>query len=166
MSLRSILASEGLIKTAKVYVSPKVAVTPAMQEAMVVFEKLWDYGGSLEERGGAVHLSTYREGYLPVRIPAEYGSYPSVGGDYEVGYTKSDARTEELRAMVSVDVSFFPDGKVQVELSEPKYPVSGRSGWASNDEKILSQGRGFGPAGKRALLAAKKRFEYWQAQFV
>jgi hypothetical protein len=153
-------------KTAKVYVSPKVEVTPAMQEAMAAFERLWDYGGRLEERGGAVHLSTYREGYIPVKIPAQYSSYSSVGGDYEVGYQKTAPQTKELRTMVSLDVSFFPDGKVKVELSEPKYPVSGSSGWANSEEKILSQGRGFGPARKRALAIAKMRFEHWVAQFV
>lgn len=152
-------------KTAKVYVSPKVEVTPAMQEAMAAFERLWDYGGRLEERGGAVHLSTYREGYMQVLIPAQYSSSPSVGGDYEVGYQKTAPQTKELRTMVSLDVSFFPDGKVKVELSEPNYPVSGSSGWANNEERILYRGRGFGPAGKRALAIANARFEHWEAQF-
>lgn len=49
MSLKSILASEGLIKTSKLHVSPNVVVTPVMQAVITAYEKLF-FAGSYKTR--------------------------------------------------------------------------------------------------------------------
>jgi len=163
MSLKSILASEGLIKTSKLHVHSNVVVTPVMQAVITAYEKLF-FGGSLTNKNsGVVSLYTYTEGYVLKTIPAEYGSYPSVGGDFEVGYRKSDPRTEEVRKFVSLEVTFFPDGKFMIVLNEPSMLREGRF---DTEERILVKSRGFGPAGMKALIEAKKTFEFWNSKFV
>lgn len=163
MSLKSILASEGLIKTSKLHISPKVVVTPVMQAVITAYEKLFFAGSLQNKNSGVVSLYTYTEGYVTKTIPAEYGSYPSVGGDYEIGYVKSDPRTEKVRKFLSLEVTFFPDGKIMIALNEPSTLRDGRF---DTEEKILVKSRGFGPAGMKALIEAKKTFDFWNDKFV
>jgi hypothetical protein len=160
---KAILA--GLVKASKLRVSPKVVVTPEIQEAITAYDKLFARPGILQALpSGTVRLSTYTEGYAPRVIPGEYGSYPSVGGDHEVGYVVRESQTEEVRILVSLEVKFYPDGRVVVVLEEPG--SSFHKGKYDPEENILVQGRGFGSAGVKALIRAKKTFAFWEARFV
>lgn len=163
MSLKSILASEGLIKTSKLHVSPNVVVTPVMQAVITAYEKLFHAGSLRENNSGVVTLHTYTEGYVTKKIPAGYGSYPSVGGDKEIGYVISDPRTERVRKFLSLEVLFFPDGKISFVLNEPSMLRDGRF---DTEERILAKSRGFGPVGMKALIEAKKTFDFWNDKFV
>ena len=87
-----------------------------------------------------------------------------MGGDYEIGYMVRESQTEEVRVIVSLEVKFYPDGRVMVVLAEPG--ISFHKGKYESEENILVQGQGFGSAGVKALIRAKKTFELWEARFV
>jgi hypothetical protein len=167
MSLRSILASEGLLKISKLRIPSDVDVTPVMQKAITAYEKLFSYGALRNTGSGTVTLSAFQDGYVSKKIPPTYGSYPSVGGDYNIGYEREEGQTAEVKFLVSLEVTFFPNDKVEVVLSEP---VEHGRAWHKqphrfeNQRVTLYSGRGFGPKGVMALTEARKKFDYWSSQ--
>lgn len=86
-----------------------------------------------------------------------------MGGDKEIGYVISDPRTERVRKFLSLEVLFFPDGKISFVLNEPSMLRDGRF---DTEERILAKSRGFGPVGMKALIEAKKTFDFWNDKFV
>jgi hypothetical protein len=155
----------GLKKSAGVYISSKVEPTPVMLQAIKVMEKLFPYGLRLEKRGSKVELSTYREGYLAKTIPGRWVSNWSVGGDHNFPYQETPDSVVKLRAFVSVTAIFHEDGKVEVELRQPKLPLEGRD-YAEGEDTTLFKGRVFKGPATRAVKKARAAFDMWGAKFV
>ena len=162
---------EGWIDNA--LISSNVQLTPTIQKIIDVFKSVdpegkMMSGAIVHQEKGLTNIRISSEFYYNLYIGAEYGSYPSIGGDYEIGYTKREKRTERSKyrfdLLASVDASNNVVIKYSRDTGELPYDWRRRDGNYLNilDEKILSKSRGFGATSISAVrkLISREIYEW------
>ena len=154
--LRKVIAET--LTEGRVYVSPDVEMTPAIQRAMGLFDNSGAfYGYRVEARRQGTRVSGYVDGFIEERGRYVVSAYQIVGGYYNSPYTQSRGRSRPRKVIVSLEVLFSPEGRTTVTLYD--------SSSDSEDGEVLFSGRGFGPRAAEATVRGLDVLDSWRDRF-